>query len=91
MHDESATPDRPRKKEGLEIHAVSGQFVIYEIGSDAIHYLNPTAALVLEFCDGDHSPVEIAGLVQEAYGLPGAPLAEVNGCLADLRTSRLVR
>jgi hypothetical protein len=87
---EDDAPVRPQKKAGLEVHTLANQVVIYEIGSDSIHYLNPTAALVLEFCDGDHSPAEIANLVQEAYGLPAAPLLEVTGCLADLKTSGLV-
>ena len=79
-----------RKKDGLEIHTLSGQIVIYEINSDSMHYLNPTAALVLEFCDGDRSPDEIAVLVQQAYGLAAAPAAEIGTCLADLKTSGLI-
>jgi hypothetical protein len=82
--------DRPQKKDGLEMHEVGSQFVIYETGRDAIHYLNSTAALVLEFCDGNHSSAEIAALVQEAYGLPAAPLGEVSGCLSELRKTGLV-
>lgn len=82
--------DYPQKKDGLEMHEVSGQFVIYETGRDAIHYLNPTAALVLEFCDGNHSSAEIAVLVQEAYNLPSAPLDEITGCLSHLQEIGLV-
>jgi len=40
--------DCPQRKEGLEVHTVSDQVVIYESGSDTVHYLNPTAAVVLE-------------------------------------------
>ncbi|MGA8538114.1 MAG: PqqD family protein [Terriglobales bacterium] len=83
--------DHPRKTEGIEIHAVGDECAVYETAADRIHYLNPTAALILEFCDGDHSPAEIAALVQEAYGLPGAPLAEVNGCLNSLKEIGIVR
>lgn len=64
--------------------------VAYEAGSDVVHYLNPTAALVLELCDGEHSGAEIAQLVQEAYGLPEVPLAEVSACPADLTKSGLL-
>lgn len=73
------------------MHAVAGQFVIYEASADAVHYLNPSAALVLEFCDGDHSPSDIAAVVQEAYGLGSAPLCEVDGCLIDLQRTGLIR
>ena len=58
--------DLPQKKSGIEMHEVNGQFVVYESSRDAVHYLNPSAALVLELCDGSHSPDEIAALVGEA-------------------------
>ena len=82
--------ERPVKKDGLEIHQVDSQFVIYEAGSDVVHYLNPTAALVLDFCDGGHDAAAIAAGVQEAYGLPAPPLKEVCDCLATLQTLKLV-
>jgi hypothetical protein len=82
--------DRPQKKDGLEMHEVNGQFVIYETSRDAVHYLNPTAALVLEFCDGNHSSTEIAALVQEAYGMPSAPFDDISGCLGHLHEIGLV-
>jgi hypothetical protein len=91
MEEQTAIADHPRKKEGLEVHPVGDQFVIYETGTDRIHYLNPTAALVLEFCDGDHSPAEIAALVQEAYGLADAPCEEVGSCLGSLKETGIVR
>jgi len=82
--------DRPQKKAGLEMHQVGGEFVIYEAESDAIHSLNTTAALVLEFCDGAHTAAEIAAEMQQAYQLPAPPLDEVNGCLINLQQSGLI-
>jgi len=89
--DKMVTSDQPRKIEGLEIHAVADRFVVYESGTDRIHYLNATAALVLEFCDGSHSLAEIAALVQEAYGLPSVPVSEVSDCLTSLQEAGIVR
>jgi hypothetical protein len=83
--------DHPRKADGIEIHAVGDECAVYETAADRIHYLNPTAALILEFCDGNRSAAEIAALVQEAYGLPDAPLDEVNGCLNNLKETGIVR
>ena len=82
--------DCPQRKEGLEVHTVSDQVEIYESGSDTVHYLNPTAAVVLELCDGSRSPADIVGLVQEAYGLSTPPVSEVNECLANLKASGLI-
>ena len=81
---------KPRKADGLEIHAVGNQVVVYEVQADRLHYLNPTAALILELCDGDHSPAEIAALVQEAYELPIPPCGEVDTCVADLKRKGIV-
>ncbi len=81
----------PRRADGLEIHLVDDQCVVYDTASDRIHYLNPTAALVFEFCDGNHAPREIAAFLQEAYGLPAAPLDEVSGCLRSLAEMEIVR
>jgi Coenzyme PQQ synthesis protein D (PqqD) len=79
-----------RKRDGLEIHLVDEQCVVYDTSSDTIHYLNPTAALVLEFCDGHHAPSDIAVVLQEAYQLPEAPLDEVTRCLKSLRDIKFV-
>ncbi|MGA3201083.1 MAG: PqqD family protein [Bryobacteraceae bacterium] len=74
-----------RKADGLEFHIVDDQCLLYHPDSDRIHYLNPTAGLVFELCDGNHTAGQIAILVQEAYGLPELPLDEVRGCLDRLQ------
>lgn len=79
-----------QKKQGLEMHAVGDQIVVYEAGTDIVHYLNPSAAMVLEFCDGNHSPTDIAAAMQEAYKLSSCPLGEVDVCLVDLQKSGLI-
>jgi hypothetical protein len=90
MGNESSAMNRPQKKQGLEVHAVGDQIIVYEVGTDILHYLNPSAAMVLEFCDGNHSPTDIAAVMQEAYGLPCCPLGEVNICLIDLQKTGLI-
>ena len=93
----AAMPDQPdephylRKADGLEVHAVAAQVAVYDAQADRIHYLNPTAALILELADGSLSAQQIAALVQEAYKLPDAPLAEVCNCLSDLQKAGIVR
>ena len=82
--------DRPQKKDGLEIHEIGTQFIVYDAASDTIHTLNATAALVLEFCDGTHFPSEIAAVMQEAFGIQFSPLGEVSACLANLQQTGLI-
>jgi hypothetical protein len=74
-----------RKADGLELHIVDDQCLLYHADADRLHYLNPTAALVFELCDGNHTAAQIATLIQEAYGLPELPLDEVRGCLDRLQ------
>jgi len=81
---------RPQKADGLELHPLGEEVVVYEIHGDRLHYLNPSAALILEFCDGDHSPEGIAEVLREAYGMADDPSAEVTSCLAALRQAGLL-
>jgi len=80
----------PRKAEALETHFVDDQFVVYETLHDKVHYLNPTAALIFELCDGAHSVSEIIQLVRDAYDLPEAPEKDVMTCLTTLHTAGIV-
>lgn len=80
----------PRRIDGLEINPVEDGFMIYQPDKDRVHYLNHTAVLVLELCDGRRSAVEIAELVKKAYGLPKAPRKEVDEALARMTGEGLV-
>ena len=69
---------------------IANRVVVYDTVTNRLHYLNPTAALILELCDGNRSTEELARLVQEAYGLQEAPVDEVVNGLATLRKSGIV-
>ena len=81
---------RPTRVEGLEAHEVDDGMVVYQQSTDRVHYLNPTAAVVFELCTGDHTEMEIAALVGEAWELPELPGEEVQRCLAQLQEEGLV-
>ena len=81
----------PKQVEGLEVNQLADGYVIYEANRDRVHYLNPTAVLVLEMCNGRVAADEIPGLVQQAYGLVEPPTAEVIDCLTKLRDEGLIR
>jgi len=87
---DDAAVDLPRKAGGLELHIVDEQCIVYDALADRIHYLSPTAALVLEFCDGEHSTEAISALIQQAYELAESPLADVSRCVASLKQTDLV-
>jgi len=64
--------------------------MVYQAGHNRVHYLNHTAVLVLELCNGRDSEEKIAGIVQEAYGLPESPEMEVRDIIAKMQTEALV-
>jgi hypothetical protein len=77
--------------EGLEItHAPDG-YVIYDATAEKVHYLNPTAGVVYELCDGATSARAIGAFLQTAYELDAAPLDMVRDCLISLLDQGLVR
>ena len=81
---------RPERIEGVEVSAVADGYVVYDPANDRVHYLNHTAAVVLEFCTGEHTVEEIASLLQVAYELPEPPVREADECLAQLRQEGLI-
>ncbi len=85
-----AADNFPRKKAGLEIGDAADGFVIHDKNRDRIHYLNRTAVLILELCDGAVSPDTIATLLQTAYDLPEPPHDLVQSCLKRLAEECLI-
>jgi hypothetical protein len=81
---------RPERIEGLEITRVEDGFLIYQRDRDRVHYLNHTAVLVLELCNGRNGAGEIAELVRKTYGLPRAPEREVDEVLGQLHDEGLI-
>jgi hypothetical protein len=77
--------------EGLEItHAPDG-CVVYDPAKEKVHYLNPTAGVVFELCDGDNSARTIGDFLKTAYALDAAPIDSVRDCLISLLDQGLVR
>ena len=77
--------------DGLEItHAPDG-CVAYDAARDKVHYLNPTAGVVFELCDGANSARMIGDFLKTAYALDSAPIESVRDCLISLLDQGLVR
>ncbi|MBM4440612.1 MAG: PqqD family protein [Candidatus Rokubacteria bacterium] len=80
----------PKRLDGLEINPAEGGFIIYQAEKDRVHFLNHTAVLILELCDGRRSPDEIGELVKAAFALERLPERTVEEALARLRHEGLV-
>ena len=69
---------------GLEINEVTDGFLVYQRDRDRVHFLNATATLVLESCDGTLAAGELPPLVAAAFDLGAPPVDDVANCLATL-------
>ena len=81
---------RPRRVSDLEISQIVDGYVVYDPATDRVHYLNHTAAVVIELCDGELTVDRIVDLVQGAWDLPERPVDEVEACVARFEKVGLV-
>lgn len=81
---------RPRRAEGVELGEVTDGFLVYQPERDRVHYLNPTAALLLEICDGSLTAEQLPAFLVAAFQLPAPPRAEVEACLTQLLAEELM-
>lgn len=80
----------PKSVPGLDISATEDGYIIYQPKLDRVHYLNHSAILILELSTGRNSAADIAGLIQEAYGLPEPPVTNVVDTIAQLKQEGLL-
>ena len=78
---------KPRVSDGLAVVDIDGEALVYDHeGGGQIHYLNHSAALVLDLCDGTATVKQMAGAIAEVYEMPVADVEpQVRGVVADLR------
>ena len=82
-HNPAMAPD-------LEINTVADGYIVYQPDRERVHYLNKTASLVFELCNGRNPETEIPRFVQLAFGLSEPPVNEVAECLEGLRREGLI-
>jgi hypothetical protein len=75
---------RAQRAPDIEIREVTDGFVAYDPARDRVHFLNLTATMLLESCDGSMPARELPELIAAAFGLAAPPVAEVENCLAKL-------
>lgn len=86
-----STDDRPVKASGLIDGEVVDGLMVLQDGTDRVHHLNPSAAVIFELCDGTRTIAEIAAEVASLYELDGVPLADTAACVGQLREEGLVQ
>ena len=74
----------PVQADNLEVHEVPDGYIIYQADKDRVHYLNKTAAVIFEFCDGLRDPDDIVLRVAKAFELGPSAHAEIRAGLDSL-------
>jgi hypothetical protein len=72
--------DRPLKRGDIISRDMGTETLLYDARAEAIHLLNPTALLIWNLCDGNHSLQDMKGELMTAFSL----VAE-HDVLADIR------
>jgi hypothetical protein len=75
---------RAERAPDIELREVTDGFVAYDAARDRLHFLNLTATMLLESCDGSIRARELPDLLAAAYRLEAPPVAEVESCLSRL-------
>jgi hypothetical protein len=80
----------PVRASDIEIIEVADGYIVYQPDRDRVHYLNQTAALVLDLCNSRNTESDLPELLRLAWDLSEAPIEEVVECLEVLRKEGLI-
>lgn len=75
----------------LDVHEVPDGYVVYHGTKDSVSYLNRTAAVVFEFCDGQFSADEVASRVMKLFDLSDGSRGEIEACIESLTKEGLIQ
>lgn len=83
---QSAREERPHKHPAVRDELLAdGSMVLFHTGSPQLMTLNPTAALVWEYCDGAHTSTMIAAEVRALFPDVATVADDVTAILHNLR------
>jgi hypothetical protein len=83
--------ENPTKTNGIEIRKVDADVLVYDSAHDKVHVLNRTAGHVLELCDGQRSPAQIALALSDATSADLAVVGrDVHAILREFVTLQLL-
>ena len=63
-------PSKPVHKNGITAKDIGGETMLYSADAKAIHVLNPTARLIWELCNGEHTLGEIERAIRAGFSVP---------------------
>ncbi|HXJ80115.1 MAG TPA: PqqD family protein [Candidatus Methylomirabilis sp.] len=84
---------KPTRRDDVLVKDIGGEKLVHGGPDDAIHVLNPAAALIWDCCDGNHGVDEIAQLLRDHFSVPAERdvLGDVRSTLALLTSKGLLK
>lgn len=83
--------DHPVRSDSIDISPVADGYVVYDTSADLVHYLNHTAAMVLEMCTGRDTIGEISAFLADVFESVPDIEKSVTNCVEQLRRLGLVQ
>jgi hypothetical protein len=80
-----------RRAPDLEVHEVPDGYIIYHSVRDNVSYLNKTAAIVFELCDGARDADDIIARVAKIFDLGVSANDEIRACIDSLAKEGLIQ
>jgi hypothetical protein len=71
---------KPVRKPGITVKDIGGETLLYSADEEAIHILNPTAQLIWELCDGEHTVADMERAIRASFSV-----ADEHDVLGDIR------
>jgi len=60
---------KPDRKPGIIAKDIGGETLLYSAEEEVIHVLNPTARLVWELCDGQHTVKDVERAIRAGFSV----------------------
>ena len=82
----------PLRNPDITLQDIGNEVVLYSATADAVHVLNPTAKLIWELCDGQHTLVDIEQALQTHFAIPADRdvMADIRQTLATFNQKGLL-
>jgi hypothetical protein len=78
------------RAEGLDVNEVPDGYVIYQPQADRVHYLNKTAAIIFELCDGERDARNITECIGQIFAFERTNEGDIQACIQSLLKEGLV-
>lgn len=63
-------PSKPKRKPDIVAKDIGREIILYSSKQEGIHILNPTARLIWELCDGEHTLGEMEQALRANFSIP---------------------